>query len=246
MAVASATPLGRLSLPDPDASASSGSRPLPGIVFIHDVWGPSPHSENFSDRLADAGFGVLAIDFYRALGRRPEGDPGAFIRALDDTQIMADVAEGVNALGALPECTGSKIGVTGVCMGGMYALLAACEVSGLSAAAPFYGMLSYETGMLAEESGLDRSRKPRSPLEAAPFLSCPLLAFFGERDTFIPAADVNALRAAWPEDGPAAEIVTYAEAGHAFMNDTRPEAFNEAASEDAWERLRGFFAQHLA
>ena len=244
MAVASATPLGRLSLPDPDVQAS-GSRPLPGIVFIHDVWGASPHSEQFCDTLADAGFAVLAVDFYRTLDERPGGDPGAFIRGLDDTRMLADVAEGVAALRERPECAGQKVGVTGVCMGGMYTLLAACGVQGLSAAVSFYGMLSYETGMLAEEAGLDRQRKPRSPLEAAPQLSCPLLAFFGEQDTFIPGSDVDALSAALPTGRPVSEIVTYAEAGHAFMNETRPEAFNAEASADAWARLRDFFVRHL-
>jgi carboxymethylenebutenolidase len=222
-----------------------GGRSLPGIVFVHDVWGPSPHSEQFSDRLADAGHAVLAVDFYRDLEERPGGDPGAFIRALDDTRVLADVAAGVASLAARPECAEAKIGLTGVCMGGMYTLLAACSVDGLSAAAPFYGMLSYETGMLAEPGGRDLARKPRSPLEAAPDLRCPLLAFFGEQDTFIPAPDVEALRAALTGAGPASEIVTYPGAGHAFMNETRPEAFNPGAAADAWTRLVEFFARHL-
>lgn len=245
MAEASAIPLGRLSLPAP-GTAVPGGRPLPGVVFIHDVWGPSPHSEQFSDRLADAGHVVLAVDFYRDLAERPGADPGAFIRSLDDTRVLADVAEGVAALAARPECAGAKIGLTGVCMGGMYTLLAACEVDGLAAAAPFYGMLSYDTGMLAEPGGRDRARKPRSPLEAAGDLRCPLLAFFGEQDSFIPETDVQALRAALPAGDPTAEIVTYAGAGHAFMNETRPEAFNSAAAADAWTRLLAFFARHLA
>ncbi|MBK9769030.1 MAG: dienelactone hydrolase family protein [Chloracidobacterium sp.] len=32
----------------------------------------------------------------------------------------------------------SHFGITGCCMGGTYALRAACELEGLSAAAPFY------------------------------------------------------------------------------------------------------------
>ena len=253
MAVATATPLGQLYLPAPGAPASGagsvsadGEPVRPGIVFIHDVWGPSPHSEQFAGRLAEEGFAVLAVDFYRDLEHGPGTDPGAFIRGLDDTKVLADVAAAADALRARPGCEGAKVGVTGVCMGGMYTLLAACTVSGIDAAAPFYGMLSYEHGMLAEEGVLDRARKPHSPLEAARGLACPLLAFFGEQDTFIPGSDVEALRAALPQGGPPVEIVGYPEAGHAFMNETRPEAFSAAASADAWPRLQAFFARHLA
>ena len=32
---------------------------------------------------------------------------------------------------------------------------------------------------------------------------------------------------------------------HAFFNDER-EVYDEAAANDAWERVRGFFARHLA
>lgn len=199
-----------------------------------------------SDRLADAGFVVLAVDFYRELDRRPGDDPGAFIRGLSDPAILDDVRSGVESLAARDDVREGRIGVTGVCMGGMYTLLAACSVDGIAAAAPFYGMVSYAHGMLREEGGLDRARKPKSPLEAAPGLGCPLIAFFGEDDAFIPAADVDALADALPTDEFEVEIVRYANAGHAFMNATRPEAYRARAAEDAWARLLGFFERHLA
>jgi carboxymethylenebutenolidase len=215
------------------------------VVFIHDVWGPSPHSQQFSDRLADAGYVVLAVDFYRDLAEAPGADPGAFIRGLSDPDVLADVARGIAALEARDDVVTGRIGVTGVCMGGMYALLAACSIDGLAAAAPFYGMLSYDHGMLAEPGGRDHSRKPRAPLEAAPGLRCPLLAFFGEQDAFIPGRDVDALEAALPKDAQAVEIVRYADAGHAFMNETREEVFRAEAARDAWSRLEAFFDRHL-
>ena len=71
-------------------------------------------------------------------------------------------------------------------MGGMYALLAACQCRGLSAATAFYGLLSHEHGILHAPDGLDRRLKPVQPLDAAPDLRCPLLAFFGDQDEFIP------------------------------------------------------------
>jgi carboxymethylenebutenolidase len=40
-----------------------------------------------------------------------------------------------------------------------------------------------------------------------------------------------------------AEIVVYPQAGHAFHADYRP-SYNEAASRDAWQRMREWFRQY--
>ena len=49
---------------------------------------------------------------------------------------------------------------------------------------------------------------------------CPTLAIFGGDDTFTPAADIEALRAAWA-DRPDCEIVVYPDAEHGFVHDAR-------------------------
>ena len=90
---------------------------------------------------------------------------------------------------------------------------------------PFYGLLSHEHGILHAPDGLDRRLKPVQPLDAAPDLRCPLLAFFGDQDEFIPGADIERLRAQLAKADAPSEIVVYPGAAHAFMNDTRPAAF---------------------
>jgi carboxymethylenebutenolidase len=123
-------------------------------------------------------------------------------------------------------------------MGGQYALLAACSCRGLSACAPFYGMLRYEEGR-------DRALKPRSPLEALDDLTCPVLGLYGEEDAIIPVEDVREMERrleASPHEG---AVVLYPGAGHAFLNDTRPAAYREEAARDAWGRLVPFLRRHL-
>jgi carboxymethylenebutenolidase len=232
----SEAPLGFLALPEGDRS--------PGVVMIHDVWGLSAHTRDYATRLAREGFAVLAIDLYRRDRPAKIEDPGAFMRALSDPQVLSDLGEGARFLAALPETNG-HVGVLGFCMGGMYALMAGCADLGFSASVPFYGLLSHSHGIL-HDAGVDRARKPHEPLAMAAGLRCPLLAFFGDQDSFIPQTDVEALERALTGARAGAEIVVVAGAGHAFMNDTRPDAYRPEAAADAWRRTVEFLRDHLA
>ncbi len=218
--------------------AEPGDGPQPGVVVIPDVWGLGDHTRDIAQRLAREGFAALALDIYRKTGRPSlEGPAGAmaWIRALSDPLVLETVQEGIDALAAR---AGRKVGLIGFCMGGQYAWLAACACRGLSAVAPFYGMVRYEPG-------LDPSRKPRAPLDAVADLSCPALGLYGREDAIIPNADVDALEARLAQQRQPFEIVRYAGAGHAFLNDTRPAMYRPEAAADAWRRLLTFLRTHL-
>ncbi len=228
--------LGFLAIPD--------AGPSPGVAMVHDVWGLSDHTRDLACRLAAEGFAVLALDLYRR--DRPEKieDPGALMRALSDPQVLADLRDARAFLADRPETNG-RVGVTGFCMGGMYALMAACGDLGFEAAVPFYGLLSHAHGILHDPAGLDPARKPREPLAVARELSCPLLAFYGDADEFVPMDDVRALERELARADAAAEVVVVAGAGHAFMNDTRPAAYRPDAAAAAWKRAVEFLRWHL-
>jgi carboxymethylenebutenolidase len=136
--------------------------------------------------------------------------------------------------------------VMGVCMGGTYALLAACLSDRFAAAAPFYGILSYEEGLLAEPDGRNFDRKPTSPLEAASQLRMPILASFAGEDEFVPAADVRTLERSFRTSGRSVRVDIYEGAGHAFLNRTREAAYRPEASETAWSRLIPFLREELS
>jgi carboxymethylenebutenolidase len=215
--------------------------PRPGVVVIPDVWGLSDHTRDIAGRLAREGFAALALDVYRKTGRPSLADPAqamAWIRELSDPLVLETVQEGIDALARHPAVAGRKVGLIGFCMGGQYAWLAACTCRGLAAVAPFYGMLRYEPG-------LDAKKKPRAPLDAIAALSCPALGLYGREDALIPQADVDALEARLAQQPQPSEIVRYAGAGHAFMNDTRPAMYRAEAAADAWQRLLTFLRTHL-
>ena len=213
---------------------------VPGVVLIPDVRGLYEHYRDLTRRLAGEGFAVLAADLYRR-GGPPEiatpADAMQWIRELSDPQVLADVQAAVDVLAR--ELAGRKVGVTGFCMGGQYALLAACTCRGLSACVPFYGMLAYG-------EGLDPRRKPRSPLEALPDLGCPVLGLYGEEDLLIPVSDVRRLEEGLARSRHGGRVILYPGAGHAFMNDSRPDAYRPEAARDAWPRLVEFLREKLA
>lgn len=213
-----------------------------GVVVIHDVWGLSEHYRHIARRLAAEGFVALAVDAYRHVGPVRITDPGAWMRSIADADVLTAVEGAVNALGRNPTVGGRPVAVIGFCMGGMYALLAGATVRGVAAIAPFYGILSHAHGLLYDPNGLDPRKKPREPLDAATDVACPVLAFFGTEDPYVPLSDVAELESRLGR--PHQDIVVYDGAGHAFMNDTRPDAYRPEAAADAWSRLVAFLHAH--
>jgi carboxymethylenebutenolidase len=217
----------------------------PGIVLIHDVWGVTEHTRDLAQRLAGEGYGVLALDLYRREASVAIKNPGEWMRALSDPLAEGDVQASVDFLGRHAATSGQKVGVIGFCMGGMYALLAASSCRGLSAAVPFYGILSHRHGLLFSEEGLDPVSKPREPLDAVAGLSCPLLGIFGGRDEFVPMSDIEDLERRLAATDHATEVAVYPEAGHAFLNDTREDAFRSEDAGHAWSRMLDFLGANL-
>ncbi len=218
----------------PPAPAAS-----PGLVLVPDVRGLSEHYRDVARRFAAEGFFTLALDLYSREGPPVLPDMDAVFRwmaALPDARILGDVASAVAYVAARPETAGRRVGITGFCLGGQYALLAACTVPGIAACVSWYGMLRY-----AERT----PNRPASPLDLAPQLACPYLGLFGAEDPLIPRADIEELRTILAREGKVFEIEIYPGAGHAFFNDTRPDAYRPAVAAVAWLRAVAFLRRHL-
>lgn len=222
---------GVLAVPD-------GIGPHPALVLIPDVRGVAPHYRDVAGRFAGSGFLTLVSDLYSREGPPSLPDMAAvfrWIRALPDRRVLGDLQAAIDCLAARPDVRADAIGITGFCLGGQYALMAACRLRGVAACVSWYGMLRY--------AELDET-KPESPLMMASDLACPFLGLFGRDDALIPVSDVDELRATLARAGKVFEIVTYPDAGHAFFNDTRPD-YRPTAAADAWPRAVAFLRRHL-
>ena len=64
---------------------------------------------------------------------------------------------------------------------------------------------------------------------------CPTLAIFGSADPYTPAADIDALRAAW-SNRTDCEIVVIEGAEHGFVHDPDRPAHRADAAAECWDR----------
>jgi carboxymethylenebutenolidase len=192
-----------------------GAPPWPGVVVVMEGNGIGPALLRTCQRLAEAGYAVLAPDLFHRFGGSAPDKGKMWFGELRDEDALADLAESVSELRRLGART---VGMTGFCMGGRLTYLAAVKGLDLAAAAPFYGAgISYALG---------ESR-------------CPITLFFGGSDQYIPPEEIDKVKAHHPD-----RVVVYPQAGHGFMRDGS-EGYDEDASADAWKRLLGFFGEQL-
>jgi len=239
--------------------APPGDAPLPGVVVYQEAWGVDGHIEEMCHRLAQAGYVAMAPDLFLVDGVRPEAlsrerlqqlqeffnalppnamrDPELMNTALNakppaERQALSEsrntMMANLNPELHLPKALASaaflrdehrrtqhqKVAAIGFCFGGALAALSACHDPALSATVMYYGS--------------------PPPVALIPKLSCPIIAFHGERDQRL-AEGIPQLRAQMSAAGKRYEAHVYPGAGHAFLNDRRP-SYDPLASRHAWAR----------
>jgi carboxymethylenebutenolidase len=202
-----------------------GKSSAPAIVIVHEWWGLNEGMHQMAERFAAEGFLALAIDLYRGRSTYDGAEAMALANALSTAEAMKDIALGVRFLKEQPRSNGEVV-ITGFCLGGAMALAAICNVDGLSAAVPFYGIPKPEFLDFAQARG-------------------PILAHFGKQDPIIPAERPIALAEQAQAAGASFELHLY-DAGHAFMRERDPDAYDADSANLAWERTVVFLREHLS
>jgi carboxymethylenebutenolidase len=205
-------------------SRPAGAGRWPAVVMLHEVFGIDDVLRRQADRLASAGYLVVAPDLlgegsrfgcmkraFQALTAR-QGRPFEMISQARDWAAQQR------------ECNG-KVGVIGFCMGGglVWQLLAAGEPQ-LAAAVPFYGPTPDD----ADFSGSK---------------DVAVLAFYGSKDARVTGTK-DAAQQALDKAGVVNELVVEQGADHAFFNDTG-ERYDPTAAVDAWQRVQAWFTKYV-
>lgn len=203
------------------AAMPDGNRQM-GVILIHEWWGLNDHIKTIAGRYADEGFVAVAPDLYRGRIATDTAEASQMMNALSSEDSLDIIKNAIDAASLAFDI--SHFGITGFCMGGTFALLAACELEGLSAAAPFYGDIPPD----------DILRK----------LTTPTIFISGTRDGWITPEKVAQLEDAVERFELPVHSIKY-DADHAFFNNTRPEVYDETAARDAWALVVGFFKDKL-
>jgi carboxymethylenebutenolidase len=210
---------------------------FPAVIVIMEAFGLNDHIKDVTERIAAEGYVAIAPDlYYRESPNVVDYDQlqeaVALMQRLDAEKVTADLQSVITHLKTQTFVNGDRIGITGFCMGGTIAFMAACKFpADIKAAVPFYG------GSIADDT-------PAAPLNAADSLRASMLCFFGGKDPYIPLSQVKKIEDRLRELGKSFEVKVYADADHGFFCDERASYCPEAA-QDAWEKTTAWLAKYL-
>jgi carboxymethylenebutenolidase len=237
-------------IPTPDGTCDaslhtpSGAGPWPAVIMFPDAGGVRPTFHAMAQQLADLGYAVLLPNFYYRLGEiKPfdmktvfsDGDERKRLMTLVSSVTKEEAARDTGAmlefLAAQPEVADAKVGTTGYCMGGGFALTAAGRFPDrVGAAASFHG------GQIA-------STAPDSPHLLVGSMQAAVYVAGAENDQSFDDEQFQRLSGALKDAGVDHTLVTYP-ALHGFAVPDNP-TFDEAAAARHWQALEELYGSAL-
>lgn len=201
----------------------------PAVVVIQEWWGLVGHIAAVADRFAAAGYVAFAPDLYHGVAADEPGEAAKLMMGMAMPVAGADIAASADYLSGRADVTGG-VGTVGFCMGGSLALWAATLTDAVVASVGFYPAVPWE-----------RMSPVWSRYDGKAALIHTSEEDGGPQAPGIVAA-VDAIRGA----GGSVDVCHYPNTHHAFFNDERPEVFDAAASELAWQRTLEHFRRNLS
>jgi carboxymethylenebutenolidase len=228
---ATALPVESITFPGPEKRTlqgawSAAAKPRGAVLIVHENRGLNEHTRGLAGRFAGAGYSAIAIDLLSEEGGTASlgesANATAALSKVPPERFVADMRAGLDELAK--RTPGAKLGAIGFCFGGgMMWRLVASKDPRVAAAAPFYGSLPDSAAFEGSKAAV--------------------LAVYGERDARVNGTR-DAAKAALEKAGLTHEIVTFANAEHAFFNDTSPR-YNAESAGQAWSKVLDWFGRQL-
>jgi carboxymethylenebutenolidase len=209
----------------------AGEKPKRGIMVFPEVFGVNTHIRDVTNRYAALGFVALSPElFHRTAPPKWEIGYNEFstamphLQAVKEASLESDVKATYNWLKS-NTTAGDNIACTGYCLGGRTSFLANSTV-------PLKAAISYYGGNIP--TILQRTSK----------LSAPMLLFWGELDTHIPAEQRNQVTKAMNEAKKEYIEVVFSYADHGFFCDARTH-YQPDAAKLSWDLVQSFLNSRL-
>lgn len=194
----------------------------PGVLVLHAWWGLNGFFRELCDRLAAEGFVAVAPDLWGGAVATTEEQAQALLNQRDDAAIYEAVNGALEYLRTHPQVEGEQQGAIGFSMGAAWALyFAGARPDALAAVTLFYG---------AGEADFAVAR-------------CAFQGHFAENDPWEPTEGVRQMEADMRSAGREVDFYFYPGAGHWFFEADRPDAYDYAAADEAWQRTLSFLAR---
>jgi carboxymethylenebutenolidase len=209
----------------------------PVVLVAMEIFGLHEYIKDVTRRLAKLGAFAVAPDYYFRSGvDLPKLADMAQVMPVVNAKPDAELLSDLDSTVAWAKSQGgdtSRLGIIGFCRGGRTVWEYAAHSPTLKAGVAFYGPPVDPPNPLW----------PKSPTQLAAEMKAPVLGLYGEADSGIPVAQVEALKSALAAAHKTAEFKIYPGAGHGFHADYRA-SYRQQAAEDAWNRMQAWFKQY--
>jgi len=209
----------------------------PVVLVAMEIFGLHEYIKDVTRRLAKLGAFAIAPDYYfrknvdlTKIADIPQLLP--IVNSKPDAELLSDLDSTVAWAKSQGGDT-ARLGIVGFCRGGRTVWEYAAHNEALKAGVAFYGPPVDPPNPLW----------PKSPTQLVPDMKAPVLGLYGEADTGIPVAQVEALKAALAAAKKTAEFKIYPGAPHGFHADYRA-SYRKEAAEDAWDQMQAWFRKY--
>ena len=208
--------------------ADWATKRTPAVLVIHENRGLTDYIKDVTRRVAKAGYVAIAVDLLsRQGGTQAFPDANDAGTAYNRTRPEERRADSLSALFTIRDQSyvrGDRLGVLGFCAGGGVVWDLALNTTQLAAAVAYYG-------------------NPVPAVADIPRINAPMLCHYGELDRTL-TASLGPVMQALATGNKRFEVHVYANANHAFHNDTSPR-YDPAASCDSWAKTLDHFNRYL-